>query len=86
MQVSRNPTVHLEEHTLIKLEAYRQYLATTKRRRLNYDKVIAHLLLGVIPRKPKKGGVWKSLLSLSGLVEGAHIANHYVLLKNYAQS
>lgn len=54
MQVSRNPTVHLEETTLVKLEKYRKYLATTKRGLLNYDKVIATLLIGAIPRKPKK--------------------------------
>jgi hypothetical protein len=54
MHVSKSPTIHLEEHTLDKLEAYRQYLLTTKRGPLNYDKVIAHLLLGVIPRKAKK--------------------------------
>lgn len=54
MQVSRNPTVHLEETTLVKLEKYRKYLATTKQGLLNYDKVIATLLIGAIPRKPKK--------------------------------
>jgi len=54
MQVSKNPTIHLEAHTLDKLEKYRQYLATTKGKSFNYDKVIAHLLLGVIPRKANK--------------------------------
>jgi hypothetical protein len=54
MQVSKSPTIHLEEHTLNKLEKYRQHLATTKGKSFNYDKAIANLLLGVIPRKAKK--------------------------------
>jgi hypothetical protein len=57
MRVSRNPTIHLEETTLIKLEKYRKYLATTKRGLLSYDKVIATLLIGATPRKPSKGDV-----------------------------
>lgn len=53
MQVSKSPTIHLEETTLDSLEKYRQHLLATKGKALNYDKVIATLLIGAVPRKPK---------------------------------
>jgi hypothetical protein len=47
MRVSKSPTIHLEETTLTNLEAHRQHLLTTWKKKkgvLNYDKVIALLI------------------------------------------
>lgn len=58
MQVSKSPTVHLEETTLDALETYRQEVIASDRKEINYDKAIALLLKNrwkqKAKRKPKK--------------------------------
>lgn len=53
MQVSKSPTIHLEETTLSALETYRQELLNGKHDTLNYDKVIALLLKNRWKQKAK---------------------------------
>ena len=54
MQVSKSPTIHLEETTLSALETYRQELLNGKSDTLNYDKVVALLLKNRWKQKTKR--------------------------------